>query len=318
MASGIQTVFTRLLQLPPPLARILLLGWMTRPHFVAGSAIVYLVGALVARSETHALNWTELGLGLGVMWLVQIATHFFNEYFDQPTDTLNTHRTPFSGGSGILPTGLLSPRRVLWAGTGALLLAILLFLALTFQATFGLTTVLVFALAALGAVGYSVPPLALANRGWGELDTSLIAGILVPLFAYNLQAGRISLTLLWACLPLAVLVFANMINVAFPDYSADRAVGKRTLVVILGPQRAAQLFTCALIAGYAAAWLTLRWSWPALLAGVAALPFGLLRLGVLWSGGYWQPQRFGLNTFLGTSAFAAVATAEAISLWFAV
>ncbi len=70
-----------------------------------------------------------------------------------------------------------------------------------------------------------------------------------------------------------------MINVAFPDYPADRAAGKRTLVVLLGPQRAAQLFTCALIGGYASAWLTLRWSWPALLAQAAALPFGVLSLG---------------------------------------
>ncbi len=300
------------------LTRILILAWMARPHFVAGSAIVYFVGALLARSETHALNWTALGVGLGVMWLVQIATHFFNEYFDQPTDALNTHRTLFSGGSGILALGLVSPRTVLWAGTGALLLAILLFLALIPQPTFGLMTVVIFGLAISGAVGYSVPPLALANRGWGELDTSLIAGILAPLFAYNLQTGRVSVTLLWTCLPLAVLVLANMINVAFPDYPADQAAGKRTLVVLLGPQHAAQLFTCVLIIGYAAAWLTLRRSGPAFLAEVAALPFGTLSLIVLWRGGYRQAQRFGLNTFLGTSAFAAVATAEAISLWFSV
>jgi 1,4-dihydroxy-2-naphthoate polyprenyltransferase len=310
-------VFTRLPQLPLPLARVLMAGWMARPHFVAGSAIVYIVGVLVARSETHILNWTALGLGLGVMWLAQIATHFFNEYFDQLTDALNTHRTLFSGGSGILAVALVSPRTVLWAGTTALLLTIMLFLALASQPTFGLTTALIFGLATLGAVGYSVPPLALANRGWGELDTSLIAGILAPLFAYNLQTGRVSVTLFWACLPLALLVFANMINVAFPDYEADRAVGKRTLVVLLGPARAARFFTIALIVGIAAAWLTLRWSWPALLAQAAALPFGVLSLGVSWGGGYWQPQRFGLNTFLGTSALAAVAAAEAIAFLFA-
>ncbi len=83
---------------PALLTKVLALGWMARPHFVAGSAIVYFVGALVARSETQMLNWTTLGLGLAVMWLVQIATHLFNEYFDQPTDKLNTHRTLFSGG----------------------------------------------------------------------------------------------------------------------------------------------------------------------------------------------------------------------------
>jgi hypothetical protein len=40
-------------------------------------------------------------------------------------------------------------------------------------------------------------------------------------------------------------------------------------------------------------------------------------LYVLWGGGYWLPQRFGLNTFLGISAFLAVAAAEAVGFWFA-
>jgi 1,4-dihydroxy-2-naphthoate octaprenyltransferase len=71
-----------LLAKPPRVVNLpqaLMLIWMARPHFVAGSAIVYTLGALVARSETHALNWTAFGWGLGVVWLVQLATHFFNE-----------------------------------------------------------------------------------------------------------------------------------------------------------------------------------------------------------------------------------------------
>jgi 1,4-dihydroxy-2-naphthoate octaprenyltransferase len=299
------------------LPKVLMIVWMARPHFVVGSAIVYSIGALVARSETHALNWPALGLGLGVVWLVQLATHLHNEYADRSADALNAHRTFFSGGSGILQTRALSPRAALRAGTGTLLLAILLFLTLTAQPTFGPVTALIFGLAALGATVYSVPPLTLAYRGWGALDTTIIAGLLTPLLAYNLQTGRISATLLSACLPLVALVFANTITVALPDYEADRTVGKRTLVVHLGPRRAAALYTIALVVGYAFAFLILPWSWPAVLAGAAALFVGALSLYVLWSGGYRLPQRLGLNTFLGISAFLAVAAAEAIAFWVA-
>jgi 1,4-dihydroxy-2-naphthoate polyprenyltransferase len=178
-------------------------------------------------------------------------------------------------------------------------------------------TALIFGLAALGATFYSLPPLTLAYRPYGGLDTTLIAGVLTPLLAYNLQTGRINTTILLATLPLVALVLGNTITVALPDYEADRAVGKRTLVVQLGPPRAAWLYTIVVIVGYALAWLLIPWSWPAGLALAMALLVGALSLYVLWGGGYWMPQRFGLNSFLGISSFFAVAVAEAISYWVA-
>jgi 1,4-dihydroxy-2-naphthoate polyprenyltransferase len=313
-----------MVQLPfvnPPrvivLPKLLSFFWMARPHFVAGSALVYTVGALVARSEARTLNWAAFVLGLAVVWLVQLATHFFNEYADREADAVNTHRTFFTGGSGVLQMEALSPRTALWAGTGTLLLAILLFFTLAALPTFGWLTVLVFGFAAVGATLYSVRPFALAYRWWGGFDTTLIAGFLTPSLAYILQTGRISPGLFLASLPLVVLVFAGTINTALPDFEADRAAGKRTLVVQLQPQRAAWLYTACLVVGYfLAVWVVPR-SWPARLSGAVALFIGALSLYVLWGGGYRLPQRFELNTFLGLGAFFAVAATEAIGFWFA-
>jgi 1,4-dihydroxy-2-naphthoate polyprenyltransferase len=313
-----------MIQLPftnPPrviiLPKLLSFFWMARPHFVAGTAVVYSVGALVARSETHTLNWAAFVLGLAVVWLVQFATHFFNEYTDREADAFNTHRTFFSGGSGALQIEALSPRAALWAGTGTLILAVVLFFSLAALPTFGPATVLVFGLAAIGATVYSVHPFALAYRWWGVFDTTIIAGFLTPLLAYNLQTGRIGVALILASLPLVVLVFAGTINTALPDYEADRAAGKHTLVVHLHPRRAAWLYTAAVVVGYAMAGWVLPWSWPTPLAGAVALAIGAMSLYVLWDGGYRLPRRFELNTFLGLSAFFAVAAAEAIGFWFA-
>lgn len=312
----VQLPFTnppRELALPKPL----MFFWMARPHFVVGSAVVYSIGALVARSEIHSLNWTAFGAGLVVVWLVQLATHFFNEYTDRESDAFNVHRTPFSGGSGILQMEVLSPRAALWAGAGTLLLGVLLFLTLASQPTFGLATVLVFGLAAFGATIYSAPLFPLAYRWWGVFDTAIVAGFLTPLLAYNLQTGRLGAAAVLASLPLVVLVFASTINVALPDYEADRAAGKRTLVVQLNPRRAAWLYTGAVLAGYVFAALVLPWSGPARLVGAVAVGMGALSLYVLWGGGYRLPQRFSLNTFLGISAFLTAAVAEAIGYWFA-
>jgi 1,4-dihydroxy-2-naphthoate octaprenyltransferase len=50
-----------------------------------------------------------------------ISVNVLNDYFDYKSGIdLRTHRTPFSGGSGILPTGMLRPRNVLLLGLGSL------------------------------------------------------------------------------------------------------------------------------------------------------------------------------------------------------
>jgi len=296
------------------LSKLMALVRLARFHFLVGTGIAYFIGALMARNETGGVSFSALGLGLSAVWLVQLATQFFNEYVDQPTDRANRYRTPFSGGSGALLTGDLKAASALRAGCVALLLAAVLCLSLTALPTFGFATLTIFGLAVVGAVGYSVPPLALANRGWGEIDTAVIAALLVPLFGYNLQTGRVSLTLILTCLPFAALILANMLNVAFPDYEADQGVGKRTWVVILGPERAARVYSVLLIAGYATPWLTLGWGLPlaVLLAEAATLPLGLLSLREIGRGSYRQPERYWRNTLFGASAVVAVGVAEMV------
>ncbi len=57
--------------------------------------------------------------------LCHISVNVLNDYFDYRSGVdLETKRTPFSGGSGILPAGLLRPTQVLWFGLASLLLAI--------------------------------------------------------------------------------------------------------------------------------------------------------------------------------------------------
>ncbi|GAI31321.1 unnamed protein product, partial [marine sediment metagenome] len=49
--------------------------------------------------------------------LAHISVNVLNDYFDYRSGIdLEAKRTPFSGGSGILPAGLLKPGQVLWLG----------------------------------------------------------------------------------------------------------------------------------------------------------------------------------------------------------
>jgi len=85
--------------------------------------------------------------------------------------------------------------------------------------------------------------LKLMARGWGELSASLIVAFLTPLTGLVLQAGERPLppVLLEASLPLVLIHVAMLVAFEFPDRESDLAFGKRTLVVRLGPGRAAWL-----------------------------------------------------------------------------
>ncbi|MFT4891232.1 MAG: 1,4-dihydroxy-2-naphthoate octaprenyltransferase, partial [Halobacteriales archaeon] len=146
---------------------------------------------------------------------------------DYETDAL-TSRTPFSGGSGGLQeTGL--PRRIALRAATILLgvgvvTAILCLL-------HGITVPSLLVLGAIAALGwlYSLPPLALVWRGFGEVTNAVLGGLALPLYGFAVQANRIALDPLVACLPFTVLVFVNLLETHWPDRKADAAVGKSTL-----------------------------------------------------------------------------------------
>jgi 1,4-dihydroxy-2-naphthoate octaprenyltransferase len=179
---------------------------------------------------------------------LQQMTHFLNEYWDHETDRLNQSRTPWSGGSGVFTQGLISREAALTAGlvclaAGAVAAA---WLGLGYGAGPGVWAL--FMLIFLGAYFYSSPPLNLASTGFGELSASVVVAGLVPALGHMLQAGRPSLLVLLATAPLVVLHFAMLLAFEFPDFLADEAAGKRTLLVRVGRRVGAQVHNAALAA----------------------------------------------------------------------
>lgn len=207
---------------------VLALARMARPTQVCLIAVVYLAGAKVAAAAGAPLDLSRLLTGLAALVPVSASVHFANEYADLETDAL-TERTPFSGGSGVLPAGLLPRQAALLAawgslGVGALVAAI--------GSTFGRLPPAALALLAAGALfgwQYSLPPLALAWRGFGEIANAWLGGTLLPLYGYAVLAGAVPWQAALLLLPFTALVFTNLLATTWPDRQADLIVGKRTL-----------------------------------------------------------------------------------------
>jgi 1,4-dihydroxy-2-naphthoate octaprenyltransferase len=224
---------------------------MSRPSHLLLIAWVYLCGILMARAVGAPMQIPSLWVGLAALLPVSASVHYANEYADYLTDRLTT-RTLFSGGSGALPELGLPQRSALWAAWGALALAAPVVL---FGWRHGMIPPAALALLGLGWLGgwsYSLPPLKLAWRGWGEVDNALLGGSVLPLFGYAMAAGGLDGWALLATLPFSGLVLASVIATSWPDREADAAAGKRTLATRLSPRALLAVHVGAGLAGYAA------------------------------------------------------------------
>lgn len=215
-----------------------------RPLFLVGGFVLHGLGVAIACYQGYRVQPWLLLWGQLAVTATQLMTHYNNDYFDLAADRANLTPTWWSGGSRVLVQTMLSPR---WALYLALTLLIVALVAIV-QASRTAAPVAVAVLLAgiILSWFYSAPPLRLHSRGVGELTVAVVVPVLVPLAGYTLQAGRLSVLPFLATLPLALFQFAMLLAIGFPDEAGDAAVGKRTLVVRLGPARAAQLWRLVL------------------------------------------------------------------------
>ena len=227
---------------------------LTRPFFLLGGVLVYGLGLTIAAWQGAIIDAGRALLGQWLVTSIQLMAHYLNEYYDFEVDRLDgQYRTRFTGGSGVLPSGAL-PREV--AHTAAIVCA-MSGLAAGIVATIQIPVIgLIGLISWLGSWFYSAPPLALMGSGFGELTTSILVALLVPLTGYAMQTGRLTPIVFLVCLPLVVIHLAMILTFEFPDRIVDAHMGKKTLTVRFGLKRMAQLHTILIVGSFGLiAWL---------------------------------------------------------------
>jgi 1,4-dihydroxy-2-naphthoate octaprenyltransferase len=241
---------------------------LTRPMFLFGGVVLYALGVAIAASQGIAVDVGRAVMGQILVTSIQVMAHYSNEYYDYEVDRLvGNNRTWFSGGSGVLPSGQLD-RNV--ARNAARVCAAMAIMAIVISSIQVPGLLIIGTISFLGAWFYSSPPLSLMGSGWGELTTSILTGLFVPLTGYVMQAGRIDPNVLVICAPMMLIYMAMIIAFQFPDRAADAVVGKRTLTVRLGLRRVAALHNALIIGGLASMfmviavnqwWMVARFVW---------------------------------------------------------
>src|SRR5512138_3455842 len=94
---------------------------IVRVPFLILALILGILGAAVAWYESQRFG-SPFSMGYAILatfglLVAHAAVNIFNEYFDCRSGLdYRTRRTPFSGGSGAIPSGLLTLHEGLWLG----------------------------------------------------------------------------------------------------------------------------------------------------------------------------------------------------------
>ena len=217
----------------------------TRPQFLTLSIVLAFLGTAIAWYDGNISIWHALLAGIGLV-LAHASVNILNDYFDFRSGIDQaTKRTPFSGGSGILPAKLLTPRQVLWLGIIALALAIPIGIYFTVIRGWQLLPLLV--VASFFILLYS--PVIL-KRPWPEWAAGVGLGALPIMGMYFVQAGTYTTDAIVACIPSAFLVHNLLLLNEFPDVEADMLANRKTLPIAFGKNQAAVFYSVVAIAVY--------------------------------------------------------------------
>jgi 1,4-dihydroxy-2-naphthoate octaprenyltransferase len=205
---------------------------MARMPIVLAVIPIFLLGVLFALRNDMSFYLLNFLWGFCILFIIEIAASFANDYFDYEADKHNK-QFGFSGGSGVL---LKYPELLpfaKWASIVMFLSALVLTTVFIFVTSFPLWGIGYIGIAVFFCWFYTAPPLRLVYRGLGELP-HMLAGVMFPGWGYFILTGTLTLDLLLFAIPFGLLGLTVILNFEIPDMEADIHGGKRNMVVRKG------------------------------------------------------------------------------------
>ncbi|HIC06063.1 MAG TPA: prenyltransferase [Candidatus Nitrosopelagicus sp.] len=204
-----------------------------RIRFLLASVIAVSVGLAITWWHSSNVTVFDAILTMAGVLALHASVDLFNDYWDfkRGIDTA-TKRTKMSGGSGVLPEGILKPRQV-YAG-GIIFLVIGTIIGVYFVITDGIIIGIILAFAVVSIYFYSTK---IVNWGLAEVFVS-IKGTLIVIGTYFIQTSQINESVILGGIVVGVLSSLVLFITSFPDHDADKAKGRKTLVIGIGKKRA--------------------------------------------------------------------------------
>lgn len=238
-----------------------------RVRFLLSSIIAVSVGLSLNWWQHSSIDYLDAVLTFAGVMTLHASIDLLNDFWDfkRGIDTKTT-RTKMSGGTGVLPEGLLRPSSVYRAGIGFLIIGIII--GGYFVVTDGITIAIILGFAILSIYFYSTK---IVDSGLGEFFVA-VKGSMIVTGTYFIQSGQITMESILAGIVVGALSSLVLFIVSFPDHDADKSKGRKTLVICVGKEKATKFF-----------WIFPLISYTAITIGVFANLFPLISLIVFLS-----------------------------------
>ncbi len=225
--------------------RVLVWLRIIRIKFLLASIIAITNGILYSYLTYNIFNISDALLTyVGVIFL-HASVDIFNDYWDykRGIDT-TTKRTKFSGGTGVLPEKKLDPSIVYKAGFVCMIIGLTIGGYFIFQS--GLLIAIILGITTLSIYFYSTT---IVNIGVGETLVA-VKGTMIVIGSSFVQSGIVDLPIVYLGIIIGILSSIVLYIASFPDFNADKEKGRKTLVILIGKNKSAQIFPLLIILIY--------------------------------------------------------------------
>ena len=221
-------------------------GWigLSRPPFHTVGVLPFLLGSFLAWKIVGLFSNAVFILGVLAVILILLSTYHAGEYFDHEEDKISKKlfHSRFAGGSGVIPSGILSRQVPLWTSLITFTLAAVIGFILQLIIKTGPYTLILGCLGAFPGFFYSTRPVRLVERGVGEIFIGFCYGWLPVASGFYIQTGYITPLIHLMGIPIGLTIVNVILLNEFQDFIADSAVGKRNILVRLGKKKGKTLY----------------------------------------------------------------------------
>lgn len=205
---------------------------LIRPHTLTAAFVPVLLGTVLALMKGK-MNFLLLAAMMVASILIQAATNLFNEYYDFKRGLDSVESVGIGGG--IVRYGM-TPKLIMTLALCMYGVSLLLGIYICASSSWWLAAVGLLCMF-IGYL-YTGGPLPISSTPFGELFSGLFMGFLIILIAFYIQTGYVSNLAVLVAIPSGILV--GLINLAnnLRDHDGDKANGRKTLPILLGPHKA--------------------------------------------------------------------------------
>ena len=218
-----------------------------RPRTFPAAIAPVLVGTSLIRRDHHSINYLNAVMALLVSLLLQIAVNYSNDYSDGIRGTDDNRVGPVR----LVASGLATARSVKKAAFISFGAAAAIGTVLAARVSWWL--LLVGAVCILAAWTYTGGKRPYGYSGFGEVSVFLFFGVVATVGSYVVQSHRVTWQSILVSLPVGALSCSLLAINNLRDLPKDSQVGKRTLAVRLGENRARKFLITLLLAAHLAA-----------------------------------------------------------------